>query len=56
MEREPTIDEHPLRYSRLRNEIETVLSRRLFEKRIDGYLLEASIELAELVVNGPKPR
>jgi hypothetical protein len=44
-----SIDEHPLRYSQTTREIEQILIRRLFEKRLDGYTLEAAIEIADAV-------
>jgi hypothetical protein len=45
-------DNHPLRYSPLRDAIEAILSRRVFEQRLYGYTLETSLEIAELVVKG----
>ena len=45
------IDDHELRYSPLAAEIEKVLMRRLFQERLDGYVLETAIELAEVALD-----
>jgi hypothetical protein len=53
-----TIDQDPLRYSPLEQAIEKVLFRRCLEKRIDGYTLETSVEIAHAVIDllkGPPP-
>lgn len=50
----PSIDKHPLRYSKLSRQIEQILSRRCIENRLDGHALEASIEIAEKIV-GTQP-
>ena len=47
--RPENIDQHPLRYAPVRNEIERIITRRVFEKRIDGYVLEMSLEIADAV-------
>lgn len=44
------LDRHPLRYSPLTAEIEKILTRRLLAKRIEGYTLEAALEIAALVM------
>lgn len=46
--RPENIDAHPLRYAAVTDAIEQILSTRLFEKRLDGYLLETSIQIAEI--------
>lgn len=43
-----SLDDHELRNSPLLHAIETVILRRLYEKRIDGYTLETALELADL--------
>lgn len=46
-----SIDKHPLRYSPIERAVEAVLFRRSLEKRIDGYVLETSIEVAQAVID-----
>ncbi len=41
------IDKHPKRYSPLQSKIEYILSRRVFERRLDGYTLETSLEILD---------
>jgi len=43
------VDKHPLRYTPLTEEIEAILIRRAYEKRLDGYTLDTAVEIAELV-------
>lgn len=43
-----TLDEHELRYTPLAGEIEKVITRRIFENRVDGYALEMALELAQV--------
>lgn len=42
------VDRHPFRYAPLRGELERVLALRLHNKRLDGYLLETSLDLLEI--------
>lgn len=42
------IDKHPMRYSPIVSEIERILMQRLYYNRIDGYVLETAIQIAEL--------
>ena len=42
------IDKHPLRHTLMRQSIEDILARRLHQKRLDGYTLETSLEIAEM--------
>jgi len=52
--RPENIDKHPLRYSPLRDQIEGILLRRHFDKRLDGYFLETSLEIAETLSPPPE--
>jgi hypothetical protein len=45
----PNTDDHPLRYHPLREAIEEVLTRRALENKLQGYTLDTSIELLELI-------
>lgn len=49
-----TLDEHPLRYAKVTQEIEAVLFRRSLEKRLGGYTLETALEIAERLVGTGK--
>jgi hypothetical protein len=49
-----TIDEHPLRYSKITNEIEAILFRRSLQRRLGGYTLETALEIAEQLVGTGK--
>jgi hypothetical protein len=49
-----SLDEHPLRYAKITDEIEAVLFRRSLETRLGGYTLEAALEVAELLVGTGK--
>jgi len=42
-----SIDDHKLRHCAQRGAVEQILIRRLSEGRLDGYTLEASLEIAE---------
>ena len=42
-----SIDDHELRYAPLTAEIERVIVRRLFQNRLDGYVFETALELAQ---------
>jgi len=41
------LDEHPKRYSPLQGKIETILLRRIYEGKHDGYTLETSLEILD---------
>lgn len=49
------LDDHPLRYAAITSEIEKILFRRSLEKRLGGYTLETSLEIAEALVGTGKP-
>jgi hypothetical protein len=51
----PNLDDHPLRYAGITNEIEKILFRRSLDKRLGGYTLETSLEIAEALVGTRKP-
>jgi hypothetical protein len=50
-----TIDEHPLRYARETQIIEAILFRRALQKKLDGYVLEAALEIALALKNASQP-
>lgn len=47
----PNIDDHPKRYDRTRDAIELVLMRRMAAGRLDGYTLETSLEIMDVLPN-----
>lgn len=52
---DPAVDKHPLRYTKLASGIERVLYRRSLERRLGGFTLETSIEIAEMIVGTERP-
>lgn len=44
------IDDHKLRHSALMQDIERVIFRRVCSGKIDGYTLDAAVEIAEIAV------
>lgn len=49
------VDAHPMRYTPEQREVERILTRRLIEKRLDGFTLESSLEILEALASAPAP-
>lgn len=47
--RPDNIDAHPDRYSPLRSAIESILLTRMHQGKLDGYVLETSIQIVDAV-------
>lgn len=49
------IDKHPLRYNPTRDLIESILFKRALDKRLDGFALATSLEIATALAAQPAP-
>jgi hypothetical protein len=45
------VDSHPKRYAPEQNKVERILTRRLSEKRLDGFTLETSLEILDTLAH-----
>src|SRR6478736_2681874 len=45
--RPDNIDAHHMRYHPLESAIESIILTRMFEKKLDGYVLETAVQIAE---------
>ena len=50
------IDDHPKRYDPTRDAIELVLIRRIASERLDGYTLETSLEIMDVLPDPTQQR